>query len=228
MFPLRGEIWHRRSQLGFAGCHKGRRVHQGIDPPGLCISSRQAIFHVWRNVVKFVAIAVKELCLLSLTRCAISSFFSCTSHLRRQRYGSRPFWPTSIQKIQNAGGTRARAFFLVIRRQAETHDMGRKQMVRVWKGRYRHGQIRTWNSVNNTFFARSHFHHVQQILTQKSWSHGWKIQESFENSKSLTAAGTTMILYQRRLIYDGKSGSFNSDREFVRDSAKVRNTSSIP
>ena len=118
--------------------------------------------------------------------------------------------------------------FLVIRRQAETHDMGRKQMVRVWKGRYRHGQIRTWNSVNNTFFARSHFHHVQQILTQKSWSHGWKIQESFENSKSLTAAGTTMILYQRRLIYDGKSGSFNSDREFVRDSAKVRNTSSIP
>ena len=35
VFPLRGGIWHRR------------RVHQGIDPPGLCISSRQAIFHVW-------------------------------------------------------------------------------------------------------------------------------------------------------------------------------------
>ena len=37
----------------------------------------------------------------------------------------------NICKIQNAGGTRARAFLLVIRRQAETHDMGRKKMVKV-------------------------------------------------------------------------------------------------
>ena len=119
-----------RSEVGFgtdAECIKGS-ILQGC----VFLAARpSSMYDCMTYVVKFVAIAVKKICLLSLTRCATSSFFSCTSHLSRQRYGSRPFWPISIQKIHNAGGTRTRAFLLVIGRQAETHDMGRKKMVRV-------------------------------------------------------------------------------------------------